>query len=274
MAKLLKIGIVGCGAIGSSLAKTIVKNFSKRAKLVSLYDIDKDRSIGLSRLVSGTALLAAEDLRHLISKSDLVIEASCAKRSWHIARQALSKRRDIIIMSVGGVIAHFRQLYKLAKKYNAKVYIPSGAICGIDALKAACCSKIKKVTLTTKKPPRAFLNAPYVIKRKICLDKIKKETVIFEGNASLAIKAFPQNINVAATLSMAGIGPKSTFVRIIASPNLEKNIHEIEIDSAAGRIFSRTENVIHPDNPKTSFLAVLSAVAALKQILTPVRIGT
>lgn len=274
MEKLLKIGIVGCGAIGSSLAKAVVNDFSKKAEIAALYDIDKDKARELSKLISRSARLVSADLKSLIDKSELVIEASYAKYSWDISKLVITRGRDIMIMSVGGLLGHFKEINRLSSKFKARVYIPTGAICGIDALKAAGCAKINKVTLTTKKPPRAFFNVPFVIKRKIPLRKMKKETLIFEGSAQEAIKAFPQNINVAATLSMAGIGPRLTRVRIIACPGLTRNIHEIEVDSSAGKIFSRTQNVIHPDNPKTSFLAVLSAEAALKQVLSPVRVGT
>jgi aspartate dehydrogenase len=273
MDKLLKIGIVGCGAIGTSLARIIVKDFSNRAKLIALYDIDKAKSVKLASLISGVGELAVRNLDGLINKSDLVIEAASAKCSGDIAREVLSKGRNIMIMSVGGILDNFRELYNLAKKHNAKVYIPSGAIAGIDALKALACSRINSVTLTTKKPPRAFSGVPYVVKKKINLDNLKKETVIFKGNVYSAIKSFPQNINVAATLSLAGIGPARTRVRIIASPEITKNIHEIKIKSEAGSVVTCTQNIIHPHNPKTSYLAVLSAVATLKQVLDPVRVG-
>jgi len=177
-------------------------------------------------------------------------------------------------MSVGGIVSHFRKLSSLAKKYNAKVYIPSGAISGIDALKAAKIGKIKKVILTTTKNPLSFKGVGYVEEKRIDLKRIKKDTVLFSGTAKDAVKYFPQNINVAAILSIAGLGEDKTEVKIIASPEINKNIHEIEIESEAARIFTRTENILHPDNPKTSYLAVLSAVATLKQILEPVRIGT
>jgi aspartate dehydrogenase len=179
-----------------------------------------------------------------------------------------------MIMSVGGIIEHYKELEVLTREKNARIFIPSGAICGIDGLKAATFGKINKVILTTKKPPKAFLGLPYVLKKKIRLDNINEDTVLFEGDALSAIRSFPQNINVAATLSIAGIGPDNTLVRIMASPNITKNIHEIEIESDAGTIFTRTENVVHPDNPKTSYLAVLSAIATLKQILEPIKIGT
>jgi len=274
MAKLLKVGIVGCGAIGSSLAKTIVKDFSKQTELVSLYDIDTKKSQALSRLVSKSKNLAAGGLRQLIDKSDLVIEAASARSSWAVAQDVLTKRRDIMLMSVGGIVSHFRKLSSLAKKYNAKVYIPSGAISGIDALKAANLGKVKRVTLTTRKNPVSFRGVRYIEKKGIDLKRIKNERILFSGSAKDAVKYFPQNINVAAILSLAGLGENKTQVRIVASPDVKKNIHEIRVESGAARIFTRTENILHPDNPKTSYLSVLSAVATLKQILEPVRIGT
>jgi aspartate dehydrogenase len=272
MSKLIKIGIAGCGAIGSSLAKAIVSDFPKKAELASLYDIDVEKAYNLSAKFNKK--LATLNLEALINKADLVIEATKAEAAFDIAKKAICFSRDIMIMSVGGIIEHYQELKVLAEEKGAHIFIPSGALCGIDGLKAAACAKINKVILTTKKSPRAFLGAPYVLKKKIRLDAIDKDTLLFEGNASLATRAFPQNINVAATLSIAGIGAEHTIVRIVASPNIDKNIHEIEIESDAGRITARCENLAHPDNPKTSYLAILSAIATLKQILEPIKIGT
>ncbi len=273
MKEKLKIGIVGCGAIGSSLAKTIVRDFSGKAQLISLYDIDIEKAYKLAHGFNNQKL-AALNIDDLINRIDLVIEATKAECALEIAQKSVSASRDIMIMSVGGIIEHYKELSLLAEEKNARVFIPSGAICGLDGLKASACAKINKVTLTTKKPPKAFLGNPYVLKRKIRLDNMDKDTLIFEGDALTAIRAFPQNINVAATLSIAGLGPLNTAVRIIASPDTTRNVHEIEIESDAGRIITRVENIIHPENPKTSYLAVLSAVATLKQILGPIKIGT
>ena len=270
--KRLKIGIVGCGAIGSSLAKYIVANFSDRAELISLYDLDIEKAYNLASKFNQQ--LAALNLEDLINKVDLVIEATKANSASDIAKKTILAARDIMVMSVGGIIKQYKELELLAKEKRVHIFIPSGAICGIDGLKAVSCGRINKVTLTTKKPIKAFLGNPYLLKKKIRLDNITEDTVIFEGKASQAIRAFPQNINVAATLSLAGIGPENTVVRIVASPQIDRNIHEIEIESDAGRIITRTENVVHPDNPKTSFLAVLSAIATLKQIMEPIKIGT
>lgn len=273
MAKL-RIGIVGCGAIGSSLAKTIVKDFKKEASLVALYDIDQDKSAALSKKLTSGKGLAVNSLSRLINKAQLVVEASSSKCSWDIAKKALSKKRDIMIMSVGGLSGRLKELSALAKKNEAKVYIPSGAICGIDGLKALKFSKIKKVTLTTTKNPLSFKGVRYAEERGIKPDKLRKEKVVFFGKAKDAVRYFPQNINVAAVLSLAGIGEEKTFVKIVASPFTRKNIHQVNIESLAGDITAKSVNVLHPENPKTSYLAVLSAVAVLKQILSPVKIGT
>lgn len=269
----LKIGIVGCGAIGTSLARAIVSNFSDKAELTSLYDIDIEKAYQLSSALK-TKKIVALNLDDLINNVELVIEAASSKSSYEIAKKSLQARKDIMIMSVGGIAEYYRELFVLAKEKNTKLYIPTGAICGLDGLKAARENKVNKVTLTTKKPPSAFKGVAYVLKQKINLDQLKEDTVLFEGSALSAITHFPANINVAATLSILGLGIENTLVKIIAVPNARRNIHEIEIDSDAGKIFTRTENVIHPDNPKTSFLAVLSALAMLREILEPVRVGT
>lgn len=274
MVKLLKIGIVGCGAIGSSLAKFVKERLKGMAELAALYDIEIEKAVKLSKKIFKKNDFTAYSLDELIDKSELVIECAGASSSWNIAKQALTKKRDIMIMSVGGILTHFKELSFLSNKHNSRVYIPSGAICGIDGLKALSLTKIKKVVLTTIKNPRSFKGVQFVEKRGIKLKGLTRDKLLFSGNAVEAVKYFPQNINVAAVLSLSGIGAKKTYVKIIASPSTHKNIHRIEIDSAAGTISTCVKNVLHPENPKTSFLAVLSAMAVLRQILEPVKIGT
>lgn len=271
--KKLKIGIVGCGAIGSSLAKEVVANFGNSAYLSALFDISPEKARLLSGQLVKNDKLCAANLDILIKRSDLVIEASSAKAAWEIARRSLSGGCKIMIMSVGGIVDHADELLSLAIKNGSQVYFPSGAIAGIDALKAANIAGVKKVVLTTRKNPGAFKGVEYV-ERNFKLTGLKKDKVLFSGKAAEAVKYFPQNINVAAVLGLAAIGMAKTQVRIIASPHVNKNIHEVLIESRAARIFTRTENILHPQNPKTSYLAVLSAIATLKQILEPIKIGT
>ncbi len=271
--KKIRIGIVGCGAIGSSLAKYIAGDFKRQAKLSGVYDLDNLKSVILSGRI-GNKSIVSKNLKVLISRSDLVIEAASAKSSFEIAAMALKAKKDIMIMSVGGIVHKFNNLRKIAYKNSCKVYIPSGAISGIDALKAANISRVKSVMLTTTKNPSGFKGVGYIRDKGINLSNLKKEKVLFYGSAEDAVKYFPQNINVAAVLSLSGIGIRKTRVKIIASPEVGRNIHEIKVESSAGNIYSRTENILHPDNPKTSYLAVLSAIAVLRRILEPVAIGT
>jgi aspartate dehydrogenase len=274
MSKILNIGIVGCGAIGTSLAKVISKEFRGRARLAALYDLDAVKAQKLSLAVSGSKKIAVGNLNALIARSGLVIESASSLCAWEIAKKVSLRGRDIMIMSAGGITNHLKELSALAKLKKSRVYIPSGAIAGIDALKAAKMGRVIKVTLTTRKNLASFSGVKAIEEKRINLKAIKKDMVIFSGPAERAVRSFPQNINVAAVLSLAGIGAKKTMVKIIASPSVKRNIHEIEVISQAGTIFTRTENIPHPNNRKTSFLAVLSAAAVLKQILVPVRIGT
>ncbi|HAH21946.1 MAG: aspartate dehydrogenase [Omnitrophica WOR_2 bacterium GWF2_43_52] len=267
-----KIGIVGCGAIGTAIAKALIKDLSGSARLAAVYDTDIKKARRLAGAL-GKKNIVASSLAALIKASDFVVEAASAKVSAAIAKKAIEQKRDCMIMSVGGLLGN-QSIVALAQKRGSALYIPSGAIGGIDCLKAHRLAGIKKVTLTTRKPAQALRNAPYVLQKKIPLENMREEREIFRGSAKKAISAFPQNINVAATLSLAGIGKEKTMVKIIACPDAHANIHEIEIESKAGRTFIRCENTPSADNPKTSYLAILSALATLKQIFMPVKIGT
>jgi aspartate dehydrogenase len=268
----LKIGIVGCGAIGSKIAEAIVNDFKEKATLSAIYDIKLETAFALSSRLKNKKL-AVLSLEDLIKKCKFVVEAASASVSYNITKKAIEAKRDILVMSVGGIVEE-SDLFQLAAENNCNIYIPTGAIAGIDAIKATKIGKIKKVQLTTRKPPQSLKGAPFILKNNINLDEIKEPTLIFEGSARSAVVSFPQNINVAATLSLAGIGLDETKVKIITSPDYTRNSHEIEIEAESGIIRTYVENMPCPDNPKTSYLAVLSAIATLKQILGPVKLGT
>ena len=165
------------------------------------------------------------------------------------------------------------QLETIAKKHKTKLYLPSGAIAGLDGLQAVSLANIKKVVLTTRKPPRGLEGAPYIVRKGINLKKIRKETVIFSGSAAHAIRNFPKNVNVSALLSIAGIGADKTCVRVLCSPRYKGNSHEIHIESRAGSLDILCKNVAFINNPKTSYLAALSAMAVLKNMFRSIKIG-
>jgi len=267
----IKIGIVGCGAIGLKVAKAIEVRLKDKAELVAVCDLDQLRLDNfLSKIKSTPQVYLLNDL---IKKSDFIVEAASVAISGEIAKKSLLAKKNVLVMSVGGLLKE-PDIFNLAEKYNAYLYIPSGALAGLDGLKSASIAGVTKVTLTTKKSPKALEGAPFFKKNNIDISSIKEERVVFEGTAQEAIAGFPKNINVAATLSLACLGPKKTNIKIIAVPGLDINIHQVEIEAQSGKIFTRTENLPCPDNPKTSYLAALSAIATLEAALSNVKIGT
>lgn len=269
--KKIKVGIIGCGVIGSEIASACVTVLTEKIELVALYDIDKQKSAGLSKLIKKD--IAADSSDELYDKSDFIVEAASAGVSREVVKKVIEKEKSVLVMSVGGLIES-EDLIEEAKKKNIKLFFPSGAICGIDGLKSAGASKIESVTLTTKKPPRGLTGAPYLKEKNIDVNSIKSETVVFSGSALGAVAGFPKNVNVASILSLAGIGAKKTKVKIVTSPEFKKNTHEIEIIGDFGKMMTRTENVPSEKNPKTSKLAALSAIATLKAAVESVRFGT
>lgn len=268
----LRIGIVGCGAIGGGIARYISKELKKDCQLTGLYDIEYGRVERLRRELSAGPI-GKNSLQALLKSCDLIIEAVNANSTREIVRGALLQKRNVIAMSVGKLL-DAQDLFDLARKRGCHLLIPSGAIAGIDAIKSASLARIREINLTTQKPLNGFANNPYLIKKGVDLAAIKEETVLFKGNVASAVRFFPQNINVAATLALASQAKDKITVCIMTSPEYKNNSHEVEIIGDFGRIVTRTDNVVSPENPKTSYLAVLSGMQTLKQFCQGTGIGT
>ena len=268
----LRIGIVGCGAIGGGIARYILKGLKKDCQLTGLYDIEYGRVERLRRELSAGPI-GKSSLQALLKSCDLMIEAVNANSTREMVREALLQKRNVIAMSVGKLL-DAQDLFDLARKRGCHLLIPSGAIAGIDAIKSASLVRIREINLTTRKPLSGFANNPYLIKKGVDLAAIKKETILFKGNVASAVRFFPQNINVAATLALASQAKDKITVCIMTSPEYKNNSHEVEIIGDFGRIVTRTDNVVSPENPKTSYLAVLSGMQTLKQFCQGTGIGT
>jgi aspartate dehydrogenase len=269
---VLKIGLVGCGAIGTEIARAIDRG-DIAAELVAVFDRNEERAHDLLRDLKAKPLLLG--LEELVERSEIVVEAASQRAVPEVVKAALTRGRDLMIMSVGALLDKtLRQMVEdLAKEHGGRVYLPSGAISGLDGLKSAGVGRIDKVTLTTTKNPKGFVGAPYIEDMRIDLGAIREPTVIFEGPAEDAVKAFPANVNVAATLSLTARGAR-VKVKIVADPKVDVNIHQITVEGEFGRITTRVENVPSPRNPKTSYLAALSAIATLRSMAEPIKVGT
>lgn len=268
----VKIGLVGCGAIGAEIARALDRG-TINATLVAVCDHNPDTASALIERMEHKPVKAC--LEELVGLADIVVEAASQKAVPAVARAALGRGKSLMIMSVGALADRelFAEVKRLAADKGARVYLPSGAIAGLDGLKSASLGGIRSITLTTTKNPRGLQGAPYILKKGIDLSALAGPTLIFEGSALDAVKAFPANVNVAATLFLAA-GQGKVQVKVVADPGIEINRHEIQVEGEFGRISTRVENIPSPTNPKTSYLAALSAIATLRSIVEPIKIGT
>jgi len=258
---MLRVALIGCGAIGSTIAQAISAGKAGDARVVMLYDVAADNAKRLAARVKPKPKVADDSAGILRSNASLVVEAASQGAVRDYATQVLAAGKDLMIMSSGALLDEklLAQLVRAAKRGKARIYLPSGAICGLDAIKAAA-GQIREITLTTTKPPKGLGL------------KLSKRRVLFKGSAKDAVRRFPFNINVAATLSLAA--GKAVKVRIVADPAARRNTHEIVAKGAFGEIRAKTSNVPFPGNERTSYIAALSAIRAIKNITGAMRIGT
>mgnify|MGYP001491276747 CR=1 FL=1 len=271
----VRVGIVGCGTIGSELAKFIDSDECRKAEVVSLYDLDQSRSLGLAEKLSATPK-SVSCIREFFSELDvsLIIEAAGPDWIQSYSRDIVSSGKHLMVMSVGGLLHNdlYSDLDKLASASGSQILIPSGAIGGIDAIKA-CRSELDEVILTTTKHPDTLVDTLEYSKIRDIDKQYPKE--IFYGPAIEAVSRFPFNINVAATISIAGIGPSRTMVRVVADTQVNGNVHEIYANGSSGVMRFRMENTPHPDNPRTSYMAVLAGIETIRYASNGgIRVGT
>ena len=265
--------------MGSELARAVQRGEAGSAMIVGLFDEYKPGRSALANELGtngSTKPVEAETVSELVALPNLDLVIECASQAAVVAHAetVLSAGKSMLVMSSGAMISpdFMRTVSDLAETSGASIYIPSGAVGGIDALRASK-ALLEEVTIVSTKKPVSLTGAPGFADWED--HEITEPTVIYEGSAADAVGLFPANVNVAATVSMAGVGPDATKVRVVADPDSPGNVHEINAVSRAGKFSFRFENMPHETNPKTSFLAVLAAIETLRSICEPgLRIGT
>jgi aspartate dehydrogenase len=273
------VGLLGCGAIGSHLAAAVDAEQVPNASIVSLFDIVDSKAKSLQSKLRRTPEIYTDFSSFLSSRADIIIEAASQEAVRKYGTTIIEASKELMVMSVGALAdtVFLSKLLKVAatKKGQSKIYVPTGAIAGIDAIRSVR-HITDSVTLTTTKSPSALAGAPFIESSKLVLGKIRKRTVIYEGWAGEAVKMFPANVNVAAVLALSGIGIERTKVRIVADPETNTNQHEIVATGSFGDIKITVNNVPVPEHPRTSYLAVLSAIECLRSVCddSGIRIGS
>jgi aspartate dehydrogenase len=261
----MRLLIVGCGFIGSTIAKAA--DGMDEVESISLLDSNIDKMEALT--LSLNKAKAIPDMEAGIDECDLLIEAASQAAARKILPLALSKGKDCMVMSVGSFVDDtFREsMFQESRRTGSRIFIPSGAICGTDGLRSASMSDLDEVELVTTKGPDSVDGVPYLVQKGIDVHSFTAAAMVFQGSAREAVQAFPRNVNVAATVSLLGVGFDRTRVSVVIDPHTKCNSHELIVKGAFGEMHCETRNYHSPDNPATSYLAGLSAVSALRRIV-------
>jgi aspartate dehydrogenase len=265
----LRVGLAGLGAVGLEVARRLDAGIPGLVlTAVAVRDADKARR-SLPRIGNGIALEPAEKLAETC---DLVVECLPPALFRTIATSVIDRGKLFMPLSVGQLLEHW-DLVARAEETGARILVPTGALIGLDAVRAAAEGTIHSVTMVTRKPPAGLEGAPYLVERGITLKGLNTARKVFDGSARDGARGFPANVNVAAALSLAGIGPDRTKLEIWADPAIDRNTHHIEVDADTAR-FSMAIEGIPSENPRTGRIVPLSVIAALRGLVAELKVGT
>ncbi len=265
----LKVGLAGLGAVGLGVARRLETGIPGLVlAAIAVRDPDKARR-NLPEAGARIPIMPAEALAQV---SDIVVECLPPEMFRKVATSAIEAGKIFMPLSVGQLLENW-DLVERTKQTGARILVPTGALLGLDTVRAAAESTINSVTMITRKPPSGLEGAPYLVERGISLADLKAPLKIFDGSARDGARGFPANVNVAAALSLAGIGPDKTRLEIWADPTIDRNTHRIEVDADTAR-FSMTIEGVPSENPRTGRIVPLSAIAALRGLVSELKVGT
>jgi aspartate dehydrogenase len=271
----MKLALLG----GGTIARLVLEHL----RVGGLPGVEVVAICGRAAKSSSSALAQEFSIPYVVNRAGLietgpevVLEAASHDAVQEHLVPLLEAGISVIVLSAGALVDDSLRAdaEHAAARSSAMLYVPSGGIGGLDALKAACVAGVEEVTIQVAKPPAAWKQIAFVESLGMDLDRLGGPTRLFEGPARDGVPHFPQNVNIAAVLSLAGIGLDRTRLEVIADPALRYNTHTIRVRGASGRFSVVLENVPSVDNPKTALLACFSALAALKQWKAPTRYGT
>jgi aspartate dehydrogenase len=269
----MRVGIVGGGSIARLFLDNIARGELGDARVIAI--LGRPGSARCAALCDAYRVPFVDDVDAFLAAKPEVVAAAHAWVEAH-AERILAAGSSLILLSCGALADDGLRgrLEAAARASGAQLYVPSGGIGALDAIKAAVVAGLDEVTIRSAKPPRAWKNIEYIEGLGVDLDALTDPYVLYDGPARAGVKHFPQNVNIAAVLSMAGIGFDRTRLVVVAEPGLERNTHVITARGASGDIEITLRNVPSPENPKTAWLACYSALAALRQMQSPIRYGT
>jgi aspartate dehydrogenase len=267
---MVTVAVCGLGAIGMRVAQAIDAGGIDGMRLVAVAARDEERARGrVAGFAAPPPVVAAGRLAEL---AEIIVECSPAAAFAAVADPAIEAGRTLVTVSVAALIERM-DLVERARRTGARIVVPSGAILGLDAVRAMAEGEVQSVTLETRKPPRGLAGAPHLVANGIDIEGLTAPKLVFSGTAREAARGFPANVNVAAALSLAGIGPDRTTVEIWADPGVERNVQSVRIVSEFAEA-EMTMRGIPSENPKTGRIVAPSVIACLRRMTAPLVVGT
>ncbi len=266
----LRVGIGGLGTVGYAVAKRLDQGVNGlHLTAVSARNLERARE----RASAFSSPVEVVPLDGLAECCDVVVESAPAAVFARLAEPVIRAGRVLVPISVGALLEHW-SLVDLAESSGARIMVPSGALLGLDAVRAAAEGRIDSVRMVTRKPPRGLAGAPYLEAHGLDVSNLDAPLKVFEGSAREGAAGFPANVNVAAALGLAGIGPDATRLEIWADPTVSRNTHHITVEADCVRFELSIENVPTEENPRTGRLVAHSVVATLRRLVAPLTVGT
>ncbi|MGL4634827.1 MAG: aspartate dehydrogenase [Beijerinckiaceae bacterium] len=266
----LSVAIAGLGAIGSGMVREILRS-EPNIHITAVSARDEARATAF--LLNQNINVPILPLNELPQHADLVVECLPAMAFDVIADATLAAGKDLMVLSVGQ-LARRDDLIPAFRARNQRLVVPTGAIMGLDVVRALARSDVTASRMITRKSPASLAGAPYLVANNVDPLALKEPTCIFSGTTREAIKGFPANVNVAVALSLAGIGVDRTHCEIWIDPVETANVHTIEVETAGTTVSMTIRGRPDPKNPRTSQMTALSAVDALRRLIDPVWIGS
>src|SRR3974390_2077774 len=265
----LHVGLAGLGAVGLDVARRLIAGIpGLTLAAVAVRDVQKAKR-ALPQIGDSVPVRKATELA---DDCDIVVECLPPALFREIAISAIDKGRLFMPLSVAQLLEN-DDLVARAKQKGARILVPTGALLGLDAVRGAAEGTIHSIRMVTRKPPAGLEGAPYLKERGITLAGLKEAKKVFDGTAREGARGFPTNVNVAAALSLAGIGPDRTHLEIWADPDVTRNTHTITVDADTARFTMTIENV-PSDNPRTGKSVAPSTIAALRALVSELKVGT
>lgn len=260
----MKVGLIGFGQIGRSVAAAIADGQAGDSQLVAVLVRDRSRAQGTGDGI----LVTTNPAEFFASDAQIIVEAAGHAALRQHAVNVLESGKDLMTVCVGAFAdpSFLETIEEVARRTGRRVLVPSGAIAGLDMISAAALGKLEDVTHTTRKPPRAFsreqLGSPAPTEARL----------LFDGPAREGVRRFPENVNVAAAVSMSGVGLDRTRLRVFADPQVTRNTHEVEVSGYFGRLHITVQNE-PSEKPSTGRIVALSVTKALRNLSAPVVYG-